>query len=399
MLSKPHEDLATLTPQRARALHWARRRDTGLALVCWAALIAASVWLLSHVLRAVVMLIIAALLAYALAPFVAYLRRWMPRWLAILLVYVGLLAVLGLFGYLLVTASIEQLRTLVTEARHLLTPGANDTPSPLIEQLRNFGISQQQLDDFTRSLATYAETLGRDLLPLLSGFANGALDTVLIGVVSVYLLMDGARVGTWLRTGTPRRYRPRVNSTLDTFERVVGGYIRGQVTLAALIGLLVGVGMALFHVPFPLLLGALAFIFAFIPILGTFLSGAVCVLLALSQGNVLVAVAVLAYFIGVHVFEGDLVGPRIVGKAVGLHPAVSILALVAGAELFGIFGALLAAPVAGVVQALIADLWIEWRKAHPDEFAAEEVAVAPENGVGMVEVVAEDMVDATEVGG
>ena len=136
----------------------------------------------------------------ALAPFVGYLRRWLPRWLAILLVYVGLLAVLGLFGYLLITASVEQVRALIATARHLLTPGANDTPSPLIEQLHNFGISQQQLDDLTRSLATYAETLGKDLLPLLTGIANGVLDTVLILVVSVYLLMDGARVGAWLRT-------------------------------------------------------------------------------------------------------------------------------------------------------------------------------------------------------
>ncbi|MFI5274998.1 MAG: AI-2E family transporter, partial [Ktedonobacterales bacterium] len=369
MLAKPREDDATAELHRTRARHWAQRRDTGLALVCWAALLAGSVWLLSHILRAVVMLIIAALLAYALAPFVAYLRRWLPRWLAILLVYAGLLAVLGLFGYLLVTASIEQVRALIATARHLLTPGANDTPSPLIEQLHNFGISQQQLDDFTRSLATYAETLGRDLLPLLSGLASGVLDAVLILVVSVYLLMDGARVGRWLRTGTPRRYRPRVVSTLDTFQRVVGGYIRGQVTLSALIGVLVGGGMALFHVPFPILLGALAFVFSFIPILGTVLSGAICVLIALSALGPGWAVVVLAYFIGVHLIEGDFVGPRIVGKAVGLHPAVSILALIAGSELFGIFGALLAAPVAGVVQALIADFWIEWRKSHPDEFA------------------------------
>ncbi len=390
MFAEPQEDAATVELHRTRARHWAQRRDTGVALVCWAALLAGSVWVLSHVLRAVVMLIIAGLLAYALAPFVGYLRRWLPRWLAILLVYVGLLAVLGLFGYLLITASVEQVRALIATARHLLTPGANDTPSPLIEQLHNFGISQQQLDDVTRSLATYAETLGKDLLPLLTGIANGALDTVLILVVSVYLLMDGARVGAWLRTGTPHRYRGRVTSTLDTFQRVVGGYIRGQVTLSALIGVLVGGGMALFHVPFPILLGALAFIFSFIPILGTFLSGAVCVLIALSALGPGWAIVVLAYFIGVHLFEGDFVGPRIVGKAVGLHPAVSILALIAGAELFGIFGALLAAPVAGVVQALIADFWIEWRRSHPDEFAGETAGGA---GPVMAETVAEGVAD------
>jgi predicted PurR-regulated permease PerM len=88
------------------------------------------------------------------------------------------------------------------------------------------------------------------------------------------------------------------------------------------------------------------------------------------------------------------VGPRIVGKAVGLHPAVSILALIAGSELFGIFGALLAAPVAGVIQALVADFWIEWRKSHPDEFGGEAAGGA---GPVLAETVAGGVTD--KVGG
>jgi predicted PurR-regulated permease PerM len=70
----------------------------------------------------------------------------------------------------------------------------------------------------------------------------------------------------------------------------------------------------------------------------------------------------------VHVIEGDVVGPRIVGKAIGLHPVVSLAALIAGAELFGITGALLASPVAGVLQALLVAIWVEWRATHPKEF-------------------------------
>jgi predicted PurR-regulated permease PerM len=88
-------------------------------------------------------------------------------------------------------------------------------------------------------------------------------------------------------------------------------------------------------------------------------------------------VIVLAYFIVVHIIEGDVVGPRIVGKAVGIHPAVSIIALIAGGDLYGILGALFAAPVAGLVQALLADVYIEWRKAHPDQFHQAEHPVAP----------------------
>jgi predicted PurR-regulated permease PerM len=122
-----------------------------------------------------------------------------------------------------------------------------------------------------------------------------------------------------------------------------------------------------FSVPFALLLGVLAFVLEFIPILGTLVSGAICVLLALTKGW-LIAVIVLVYFVVVHVLEGDVIGPRIVGKTIGLHPVVSLVALIAGSELFGIPGALLASPVAEVLRALLIALWVEWRQTHPKEF-------------------------------
>jgi hypothetical protein len=87
-------------------------------------------------------------------------------------------------------------------------------------------------------------------------------------------------------------------------------------------------------------------------VLGVLISGAVCVVVALFSGW-LTAVLVVVYFAVVHVIEGDVVGPRIMGKAVGIHPGVAIVALVAGSELFGIWGALFGAPLAGLLQAIV----------------------------------------------
>jgi predicted PurR-regulated permease PerM len=147
--------------------------------------------------------------------------------------------------------------------------------------------------------------------------------------------------------------------------------MRGQVLLCGLLGLLVGVGMAIIGVPYALLLGVLAFVFGFIPVLGTLASGALCVLLAMPQGW-LIAVIVLVYFVVVHVIESDIVGPRIVGQSIGLHPVVSLAALLAGAELFGIGGALFASPVAGVLQTLLVAVWLEWRATHPHQFQSPQ---------------------------
>jgi predicted PurR-regulated permease PerM len=142
--------------------------------------------------------------------------------------------------------------------------------------------------------------------------------------------------------------------------------------------------MFVFHVPYAVLLGVLAFVLEFIAVLGTLISGAICVLIALTQGRV-IAVGVLIYFVVMHVLEGDVVGPRLVGKAVGLHPVVSLAALIAGSELFGIWGALFASPVAGVIQALIVAVWTNWRATHPEQFEQGKQQVADNVGESLTD--------------
>jgi len=101
-------------------------------------------------------------------------------------------------------------------------------------------------------------------------------------VLSIYLLIDGSRVSNWIRYNAP--HRAQANVVLSTVQRIVGGYIRGQFILATLVGVFVGGGMFVFHVPYAVLLGLLAFVLEFIPVLGTLLSGAICTLIALTQG-------------------------------------------------------------------------------------------------------------------
>jgi predicted PurR-regulated permease PerM len=99
-----------------------------------------------------------------------------------------------------------------------------------------------------------------------------------------------------------------------------------------------------------------------------FISGAAAVLIAIvSFREVLRPLLVLAYFVLVHVIEGDVVGPRIMGRAVGIHPATGLVALVAGTEVFGVWGALFAAPLAGLLQSIAVAAWLEFRGGKPEE--------------------------------
>ena len=163
--------------------------------------------------------------------------------------------------------------------------------------------------------------------------------------------------------------------------------MRGVLVLALLIGVLVGAGLAVLGVPYAVLLGVLAFFMEFVPVLGVFISGAAAVLIAIVEFREPVRpLIVLGYFVFVHIIEGDVVGPRIMGRAVGIHPATGLIALVAGTELFGIWGALFAAPLAGLLQSILVAAWIEFRGGDAQEVlqaATSEAAQRAEERAGV----------------
>jgi predicted PurR-regulated permease PerM len=351
------------------AQEWTRRRDIILTILLWALAVGMVFWLFSHIGRVILLLVISGLIAFALAPFTKLLARLVPRPLAIILVYGVVLGTIGGLGYLVVQAALSEGTVLTTQVQHFLSSGPHGAPSPLVQQLKQLGISQQQIQDLTSQLEGQAQMA----VPLLGQFVNDTLsviiDIVLVLVLSIYLLVDGTRFGTWLHTNAPINQRPRVVFLISSVQQVVGGYIRGQLVLSTLIGLLVGLGMLALQVPFAILLGLLAFVLEFIPTVGTLTSGVVCILVAATQ-SWLLALLVLAYFVIIHVLDGYIVAPRVLGKAVGLHPAISIIALIVGADLFGLWGAIFAAPLAGLLQVLLAAAWQAWREQNPSQFSA-----------------------------
>ena len=359
-----------------QARKWARRRDIPIAILAWVVLFAVIVWSAGHIIRSLLILTIAALLAFALAPVVKLLQRFMPRVIAILLVYLIAFGGLSALVYVAINTAVHQTFALSRLLESLANSTSSDSSSPLTQTLNTLGITTQQIAAARQEVVSQISTFARDLIPFLRSIFNFVFDTIVVAILSIYLLIDGSRSANWLRRNLPVSLR--ADFLLDTLQRVVGGYIRGQITLALLITALVYIGMEfIFHLPFAVFISAIAFVMAFIPVLGTIISGAVCVLIGLSKGW-LVAVGVLVYFIIIHVIESEAVGPRIVGKAVGLHPVISLIALVAGAELFGIWGALFASPLAGVLQAIIVTLWKEWRSRHPEEFKREKAQISAE---------------------
>jgi len=229
---------------------WTRRCGLPFAILAWTGVALLVLWLAGHVIHTLLLLTFAALLAYALAPAVKLLERVMPRFLAILIVYLIVLGALSALLYLIVRTAVVQVISLSDYVRSLLTPVKSGQLTPLEQTLRSLGLSPSQITSARDQVVGGIEGFAGSVVPLLTGLVSAVLDVILVAVLSIYLLADGSRVSDWLRRNMPQHQQGRMKFLLDTLQRVVGGYIRGQLLLCGLIGLLVGVGMQVIGVPY-----------------------------------------------------------------------------------------------------------------------------------------------------
>jgi predicted PurR-regulated permease PerM len=370
---------------------WLRALVLPLIVLSWLALLVLLIWLLGYFTKTILMIALAAVLAFALTPLANFFGRWVPRAWAIGLAYVvGVSLVVG-FGAYIVATAVAQVSNLVTSLPDYAQQAQSIQPR-LEAVLAPLGVQPGWLDALRQQaigeVQTAATLVARDLIPRLAQFFGTVIDLVLVLILSVYLCVNAGRIAHWLQTQTPPGpTRARAQVLIAVVNRVVGGYVRGVLSLALLIGVMVGGGLAVLGVPYAVLLGVLAFFMEFVPVLGVFISGAAAVLIAAVDFREPVRpLIVLAYFVFVHIVEGDVVGPRIMGKAVGIHPATGLIALVAGTEVFGIWGALFAAPLAGLLQSIAWAAWIEFRGGQAQEVLkviADETTERAQEHVGI----------------
>jgi predicted PurR-regulated permease PerM len=341
---------------------WTRWRDIliviiGAGIVVWAVLNVMGMFV-----HAIVLLLLAMAVAFLVTPLVNLLDRYLPRVLAAIIVYVVALACLGALCYALIFSLIQQ----VTYFSNNLPGYVQNLPSTytsVLNWLLKQGVPPTAID---KALATisdqanaFAISVATNLVSTILIVTNVIVNVLLVTVLSFYLTVDGKRIRNALVGLSPERALSHVLLFEDALNRVVGNYIRGQLTLAAIIGLMSGIGCFFLGLSqFGLIIGVLAFLFETIPMVGPALASIPAILISLLLPTPFPRTyEILVYFIIIQVIESNILGPRIVGHAVGLHPVASILALIVGAQLFGAFGALLATPVLGAVWVVVASLY------------------------------------------
>lgn len=376
-----------ISRERAFNQYWQRALFLPLSILAWMVIAIIALWLLDHIPHALVVLVLAVVVTFALAPLVSLLRRWLSRPFAIAGAYLlGIGVVIGL-GALLVSVVVGQVVTLVQKLPDYINRLNEFSPQTQVF-LGSFGVTIADIRSFNQQILATLQANGNALaagsLSLINELVSVLVDAALIVMLSIYLTIDGERAVDWLRSKIPLRFRHYSRYVLGVSNAVVGGYVRGTLSMALLTAVLVGLGLQVLGIPYALLLGILAFLMEFVPVVGVLISGVIALLVALPKG-LAITMVVLVYFIVVHILEADVIEPRVMGKALGIHPATGIIALLVGTELFGVWGALFGAPLAGLLQAIVLGIWQvqQSNRIAPDELPvriAEGLEALPKEG-------------------
>lgn len=344
-------------------INWARNRDILICIIC----IGVIVWfawglLFGQFVTIFVLLLLSLAIAFLLTPLVNFLDRFLPRVLATLLAYALMIAILGGLSYALVFSLIQQVLTFQDTVINFF----NNLPqqyNSVIKFLTQNGIPQSNINDALNQIkaqaTSFATSLATNALNIVFIVTNTLIDIIIILVMSFYFTLDGEHIRNSLMSIVPERYKKSVELFEESLNRVVGNYIRGQLTLAVIIGIMAGVGCAFLGLrSYALIIGVLAFIFETIPMVGPALASIPAILISLLLPAPFPRTFwILIYFVCVQAVESNILGPRIVGHAVGLHPVASLLALIIGAQLFGAFGALLATPIVAAAWVVVSSLY------------------------------------------
>ena len=322
----------------------------------------AVVWFFSLIWKLLFPFVAAFVIAYLLSPIVAALdERGVPRGLsAFVLILLALMAVAAAL-LMIVPPVIGQITKLVASLNNL--PGQMEA---FIEKANNWFSSLEEYEPspyakpiidnlILRAQDLFAALFERALafVTSLSRLATHIVNIIITPIITFYLLRDMPKIKRWVRERVPRRFLDEAVETYHEIDRVLSGFIRGQFIVSAVEASFVAVGLTVIGVEYALLLGIFAGFANMVPYVGTYIGALPAVIVILMGPDVGTRLlwALLLYVV-VNIFDGHILAPRIVGRRVGLHPVVTMVAMLVGAKFFGVVGFLAAVPVTATLKIL-----------------------------------------------
>ena len=305
-------------------------------------------WRLQEVLF---LLFLAILLATTIEPIVNRLRRGIfTRSTGVLAIYTVIVLVLGLPGVLLAPSFVSQTASFTQDLPTRIT-----ALRPFVDQIQPLELRQvvsTGLDQEVAVLQHPAPPTGDTIIAAGATAVHAILDFMLVFVLAFYWLMERNALKRQLLRLVPRERARGVNTVWVELESKLGNWVRGQLFLMLIVGVLAGIAFVAVGLPSPIVLAVVAAGCEVIPIIGPFLAFAPAVLITLATDpNKLLLIAGFALI--VQLIESNVLVPRVMNHAVGISPLTIIVGIQAGAILYGIPGAFLAVPFAAAIQVIL----------------------------------------------
>lgn len=319
--------------------------------------------------------IIAGVLAYAFNPVVKYLvNLGLSRLLAVIIIFIVLIGAITGFSIIFFPMLVEEISSLAAALPEISESwyerfsewyegtigGQSGAPDTIEGVLEYFNIGIQSITEWLRGSAI-------DILSGIGSFASSLVHLVTIPVLMFYFMKDGDDITAFSKKLVLPRSRRWLFPLMHKIDDVLGGFIRGQLLVALIIGILSSIALLILGVDYWIVLGLLAGLGDLVPYIGPFLGAVPAVFITLATDPVRALWVVVAFII-IQQIEGNLISPKIVGHSVGLHPAAIIFVLLVGGALWGLVGLLVSVPLAGILKVIIESIISWFRLNYPKWF-------------------------------
>lgn len=319
-----------------------QRVDISYRTIIFVAVFILSLWLIYIIRDLLLILFVGLILMSALSPLInLFSKLKLPKALGIAITYIIIIAAIsGLFA-LILPPLIEETGKLVS------------TLPPLLDKLfTNITIDKTVLQ-------TQLTSFSKNIFSITLSIFDNLLTIIFLLVLTFYLLLERENLEERFAALFIGRSE-RVKKLIVKIEEKLGGWLRGQLVLSLIIGILSYVGLTILGIPYALPLATVAGVMEVVPVIGPIVSAIPSVMIALTISPIL-SLGVAAMYFVIQQLENHLIVPQVMKRAVGLNPLVVILAIAVGSRLLGITGALLAVPIAVVLQIIVAEV-IKGRK-------------------------------------
>lgn len=314
-------------------------------------------WFLWEVRIVVAMLFAASLLAALIEPLALWCARHrVPRALAVLLVYLGLLASAICVVFLLIPPLLSQVEQLVANLA-VASAGVASFFGRFEAASSSIGLGENVRASLEGLQGQLANSVG-GVFSTITGFVGGIAATLITFVLAFYLVVEGDAMKRLVRYVAPSEYQPFLSTLFSKMQKRIGAWLRAQIFLAIVVGALMYVGLRILGVPYALVLALASGFLEFIPYAGPLFATIPAVFVGLSLSPA-TGLLVLGWSILVQQIENNILVPNIMQRVTGLNPVVSIVALLVGIQLGGVLGAVLAIPAAAIASVILEELFPE----------------------------------------